>query len=215
MSKLTLVYFVILISAFINTDLVSYSTSKLIDSVDGAIESGIRIAFSKETTTYSVLKTAEERSIQHKILAHALGQANKEGNNESTFLESGTRFDTIKIKERSLIVISSEFQARISDRIDCMDTGAINRFHKSRDAALTEHESLFYSRRASEEIKARTRKVYTRAMEFGLFGKDTQDAATRVTDTYFLGSTVSVPCLHRDRFQSGNNQDQRVKIFHT
>ena len=209
-SKLTLVYFFILISAFINTDLVSYSSPKLIDSVDDAIESGIRIAFPKETTTYSVLKAAEEKSIQHKILAHALEQANKASNNRSIFIESGTRFDTIKIKERSLIVIPSEFQARISDRIDCMDTDATNRFHKSRDTVLTEHESLFYSRRASAEIKARTRKVYTRAMEFGLFGKERQDAATRVTDTYFPGSIVSVSCLHRDRFQSENNQDQRV-----
>ena len=212
-SKVTLVYFIILISAFINTDLVSYSSPKQIDSVDDAIESGIQITFVKELGTYSVLKAAEEGSNQHRLFAHALDQANKAGNNESMFIESKSGSSAHKIKERSLILISTDFTCSISDRTDCMGTtsGATNRFHKSRDTVLTEHESLFYSRRASAEIKARTRKVYTRAMEFGLFGKERQDAATRVTDTYFPGSIVSVSCLHRDRFQSGNNQDQRVR----
>ena len=165
-----------------------------------------------ETTTYSVLEAAEEGSVKYQIFAHALDQANKAGNNGSIFFDSGSS-STIKIKERSLIAVFSEFVSSISERIDCLDTtgGTTSRFHKSRNAVLTEHESVFYSRRASAEIKARTRKVYTRAMEFGLFGKEAKDAATKVIDAYFPGSIVSVSCLHRNKFDSKSNQDQMIQ----
>lgn len=48
-------------------------------------------------------------------------------------------------------------------------------------------------------------------MEFGPFGKDTQDAATRVIDANFPGYVASVSCLHRNKLDSKSNQDQMIQ----
>ena len=66
--------YIVFISAYMNTELVSFSKPMLIDSVIDAIVSNKRVLFDKQSTPYPTLKAASEGTDANQLYQHALNQ---------------------------------------------------------------------------------------------------------------------------------------------
>ena len=195
-SKLLVAYFVILIGALINTDLITYYPPKFIDSVSDAIESGIKVAFSKSGPYYFILKTAPEGSEANQLLKHALNQSRIDG--KGIFINGGGQ-NAADIKKRVLVTIAEDWTFGISDRIECLSYDGTETLHKSRDVILTQHETIFFSHSCNPEVRYRLTRFHNLAREFGLLEKSRKDSAGAVFSIFFNGITVPESCLYQNK----------------
>ena len=129
-SKILIFHFIILISVCVNTDLMTYSKPKLIDSVSDAISSKIRIAFPATSDAYPIMNAAPKGSEAKKLLTHARNQSKTD-----LFFFDNIKAGTL-IKEHKLLSVFTESSIEISRLIDCFDTDAKQYYHGSRDAVF-------------------------------------------------------------------------------
>ena len=160
-SKLVVFQIIILVGALINTDLVTYSKPRLINTVSDVIESGIRVAFYKGTGVYSNLKAAPDGSDAKMLLKHALEQ-------------SGNRTSDITVPfgpHRSLVTVVLDVSYEVALRLDCAQS---EKYYKSRDVIYSERRAILFSRTCDPEIRRRVNRIHVRAMESGIIVKNGQ-----------------------------------------
>lgn len=197
-SKLFVFHIVIILSALINTDLVTYSKPKLIDTVSDAIESGIKIAFSKGSGTYSILKSAPDGSERKIFFIHALNQSRNQ--TSDIFGDSDRKVNFLKVANHSLLKVIGYLSYEVALRLECLGTG-LEIYHRSREIIFSDGKTILFSRSCDPEVRYRVNRVYVKAMESGIITKQYEDYADSVS-LIFNGALAPVSCVFRDRSKS-------------
>ena len=196
-SKLLLLHIIILIGALINTDLVSYTKPKVIDTVADAIESNVRMAYSEGSSTHSILKSSPDGTDRKKLFLHSLKQSYEK--NESIFYKPNANEVSKQIKNGSLQTIVTAITIKSAQYQDCLndDTNSGKYFHKSRNIVFTSRKAIFFSLACPTQIRDRVNHIHVRAMEAGVIEKDMKDFPEKMLKIFFNGASASITCLNQ------------------
>lgn len=200
-SKLFLLQITILLGVLINTDLVSYTKPKVIYTIDDAIESNVRMAYSEGTSIHSVLKSSPDGTDRKKIFLYSLKKSYER--NESIFYKVNANIVRKQIKNGSLKTIVSSYAIKFAQYQDCLlgndDTNSGKYFHKSRNIVFTSRKAIFFSLACPTHTRNRVHHIYVRAMEAGIIEEDLKNIPEKMLKMFFNGASASITCLnHHD-----------------
>lgn len=197
----------ILLSVAMNTDLVKYSDVRFLNTVQDVIDSGVPLKFTESAATYSILKLASKGSEMARALESAMEAA---GFDERKMIYSSTDiFGTGEnVIDQKMITIIHGLPMKLLENLQCMKflidsqskltekKYSESRLYRSNEYLYTQHDVIFYSNYASDELKSRVRESFLKAIEGGLSDLINDIAPDRLLDILFGENQSVATCMN-------------------